>query len=152
VGDQPESRRAAATRGPSRDPRQRLGAAGESEAERALARAGFRILARRYRCRAGEIDLVALEGGVVVFVEVKTRLGRSRGRPADAITAAKRDHMARAARCFLAGLGPSPPRCRFDVVEVLPGEDGCLDARHIRDAFRLGLWADPRPAGRRARS
>jgi putative endonuclease len=138
-------------RGRSRDPRQRLGAAGEAEAERVLALAGFAILARRFRCRAGEIDLVARDGKVVVFVEVKTRQGSGFGRPADAITARKRDHMARAARFFLTGLGPCPPPCRFDVVEVLPGEDGALGARHIRDAFRLGLWGDRRPQGRRGR-
>ena len=136
---------------PSRDPRQRLGAAGEAEAEKTLVGAGFTILARRFRCRAGEIDLVALDGRVVVFVEVKTRRGTGYGRPAEAVTARKRDHMVRAARVFLAGLGPSPPPCRFDVVEVLPAEDGTLAARHIRDAFRLGLWADHPPAGRRVR-
>jgi putative endonuclease len=128
-----------------------LGAAGEAEAEKALARAGLTILARRFRCRAGEIDLVALDGRVVVFVEVKTRRGTGYGRPAEAVTARKRGHMVHAARVFLARLGPPSPPCRFDVVEVLPGADGTLRARHIRDAFRLGLWADPPPAGRRVR-
>ena len=136
---------------PSRDPRQRLGAAGEAKAEEALAHSGIKILARRYRCRAGEIDLVALDGRVVVFVEVKTRRGTGYGRPAEAVTARKRAHIARAAGFFLAELGSHPPPCRFDVVEVLSAADGTLAARHIRDAFRLGLWADRAPAGRRAR-
>ncbi len=132
------------------DPRQRLGAAGEAAAERALAGAGLSILARRFRCRAGEIDLVARDGPVVVFVEVKTRRGTGFGRPADAVTARKRLHMVRAARVFLSTLGGDAPPCRFDVVEVLPGAGGFLEARHVRDAFRLGLWGDRGPASRRA--
>ena len=136
---------------PSQDPRQRLGAAGEAEAERALRRVGLTILARRFRCRAGEIDLVALDGRVMVFAEVKTRRGARFGSPAEAVTARKREHMARAARVFLAAVGGDPPPCRFDVVEVLPGEDGVLVARHVRDAFRLGIWGDRAPSGRRAR-
>jgi putative endonuclease len=140
-----------AANAPSRDPRQRLGAAGEALAERELSRSGLTILARRFRCRAGEIDLVALDGRVVVFAEVKTRRGTGFGSPAEAVTARKREHMVRAARVFLAAAGGDPPPCRFDVVEVLPGEDGVLVARHVRDAFRLGLWGDRAPAGRRAR-
>jgi putative endonuclease len=126
---------------PSKDPRQRLGADGEAAAEQSLEREGMKILARRFRCRAGEIDLVALDGKVVVFVEVKTRRDAAWARPADSVTSRKRDHMVRAARTFLAASGGTPPPCRFDVMEVLPGEEGILSVRHLRDAFRLGLWA-----------
>ena len=134
-----------------RDPRQRLGEAGEALAAATLAEAGLTILERRFRCRAGEIDLVARDGGVIVFAEVKTRRGPAFGSPAEAVTARKREHLVRAAGVWLAALGGEPPPCRFDVVEVLPARDGRLEARHVRDAFRLGLWADHAPAGRRRR-
>jgi hypothetical protein len=68
----------------------RIGRSGESEAVAALEGAGFRILARNYRSPFGEVDIVAEEGNVLVFVEVKTRSSLGYGLPRDAITAAKR--------------------------------------------------------------
>ena len=121
------------------DPRQALGRAGETAAEAALEKADYRIVARRYRTRAGEIDLVALDGRTVVFIEVKTRTGGAFGRPSLAVNARKRGRIARVAAIFLSRHDLERAPCRFDVVEVRPAADGLL-ARHIRDAFRLGLW------------
>lgn len=117
------------------DPRPRLGLEGEAAAERWLRRAGWRVVARRFRTRSGEIDLVAIDGEVVVFVEVKTRLADGYGRPAEAVTRLKQARIVRVAKVFLARSGWLERRCRFDVVEVGPGARG-LAVRHIEDAFR----------------
>lgn len=121
------------------DSRHALGRAGEAAAEAALGEAGMRILARRFRNRVGEIDLVALDGAVVVFVEVKTRSGTARGRPGEAVRARKRGRIAKVAQAFLSRNGLERAPCRFDVVEVVRDGDR-LETRHVRDAFRLGLW------------
>lgn len=125
-----------ATRGP-RDPRHALGEAGEAAAERWLVGRGLAIVARGFRCRIGEIDLIARDGPLVVFVEVKTRSGAGYGRPAEAVTAIKRSRLTRTAALFLARNGWGDRPCRFDVVEVEPGGAGWR-VRHIPDAFRPG--------------
>ena len=114
-----------------------LGDAGESAAERWLLRAGLAIVARGFRARCGEIDLIAKDGAVVVFVEVKTRTNDAYGRPAEAVTARKRGRIARVASAFLVRSGWTESSCRFDVVEVVPVGAGWR-VTHIRDAFRLG--------------
>jgi putative endonuclease len=78
------------------------GLAGEQAAEEALAAAGLTVVARRFRCRMGEIDLVAWEGPVLVFVEVKRRASVSHGTPAESVDARKRARLARAAAVWLA--------------------------------------------------
>ncbi len=120
-----------------RDPKQRLGAAGEAAAERALVRAGLRVLERRFQTREGEVDIVALDGDVVVFVEVKTRSGGAIAPPAESVTAGKRRRLARAALAWLARRDWLERRCRFDVVEVVSRGPSSVDVRHLRDAFRL---------------
>ena len=120
-----------------RDPRRRLGDAGEAAAERWLRRAGLVIVARGFRTRCGEIDLIARDGPVVVFVEVKTRTGGSYGRPSEAVTAIKRGRIARVASVFLARSGWGEKACRFDVVEVVPVGSGWR-VTHLADAFRQG--------------
>lgn len=120
----------------SADPRQRLGRDGEARAEAFLRDKGLTILARRWRCRSGEIDLIAEEGAWLVFVEVKTRAGEGFGRPAEAIDARKQRRLARAALTYLQAEDALERPCRFDVVEVDE------ELRHIEDAFR--------PATRRA--
>ena len=94
------------------------GLAGERAAEEVLAAAGLTVVARRFRCRRGEIDLVAWEGPVLVFVEVKRRASVSHGTPAESVDARKRARLARAAAVWLARYDREPPPCRFDVVEV----------------------------------
>jgi putative endonuclease len=121
----------------SRDPRQRLGRLGEAAAEAALERGGLKIVARRFRLRSGEIDLIAERGDLVVFVEVKTRRGSRYGAPAEAVTHVKRERMARAALVFLCRTQWLDRRVRFDVVEVYADGDRILRVRHIADAFRL---------------
>ena len=120
-----------------RDPRRRLGEAGEAAAERWLRGAGLVIVARGFRVRCGEIDLIARDGPVVVFVEVKTRTSDGFGRPAEAVTAIKRGRIARVAALFLARSGWGEKACRFDVVEVVPDGSGWR-VTHLADAFRQG--------------
>jgi len=91
------------------------GAAAEALAADFLAARGLTVVARNYRCRSGEIDIVARDRGVLVFVEVRLRSSTAFGGAAASITAAKRARMARAARHYLAHLGREPP-CRFDAI------------------------------------
>jgi len=120
-----------------RDPRRLLGESGEAAAARWLRRAGLTIVARGFRVRYGEIDLIARDGQVVVFVEVKTRTHDGFSRPAEAVTAIKRGRIARVAAVFLARSGWTERTCRFDVVEVVP-QGARWRVTHIPDAFRLG--------------
>ena len=124
----------------SRDPRQWLGRHGEALAERALRRAGLRILERRFRCRGGEIDLIAEDGRTLVFAEVKTRSGVAFGLPAEAVTAAKQRRIVRAARLYLSRRGLWERPCRFDVI-TFDRHGGLLPwrLRHYRNAFQPNL-------------
>ena len=94
----------------------------------------MRILARNYRCRAGEVDVVAEDRGTVVFVEVKERGDHSHGSAVEAVTEAKRRKVVRAARLYAARHGLSEAPVRFDVVAIDWGPDG-PSVRHFAGAF-----------------
>ena len=96
-----------------------LGISGENLACDALARQGYAILARRYRTRVGEIDIVARDGPTLVFVEVKTRTSEDFGIPAEAVTWRKQRRIATMARRYLSEHRLHGCLCRFDVVTVL---------------------------------
>ena len=115
--------------------RQSLGRHGEELACRELQRRGYDIVARRFRTRFGEIDIVARDGPTLVFVEVKTRRTAAFGGPTAAVNAAKQRRLVNMARSFLIGLGGPLPPCRFDVVGVTagPGRPPVLEV--VRDAF-----------------
>lgn len=133
------------TGGRGTDARQRLGRLGELAAERALERAGLSVVDRRFRLRLGEIDLIAVGAGLVVFVEVKARGGEGWGQPAEAVTARKRERMARVAAVWLARRGEAEAECpcRFDVVEVWSDGAGVSRVNHIVDAFRVWSTGEP---------
>jgi putative endonuclease len=95
-----------------------VGIMGEDLACAELERRGYAILARRYRCRRGEIDIVAREGRTTVFVEVKTRDGHAFGSGADAINWIKRRRIVACAADYLARHGLLGKACRFDVVAI----------------------------------
>jgi putative endonuclease len=109
----------------------RAGARAEDLCAELMRRAGLRVLARNWRCRHGEIDLVAEERGTLVFAEVRFRRDERFGGAAESITAAKRARLVAAAQLYLAGRPQAD--CRFDVL--------LLDAlelervRWIRNAF-----------------
>ena len=120
--------------------RQRTGRIGESLACELLLRAGARLLARNCRTRAGEIDVVALEGSTLAFVEVKTmRTGTRSGpeRPVLAVGPQKQRQIRRLARAWLGENRPPPhSEIRFDVIGVLLDPGGSAVAvEHVRDAF-----------------
>ena len=100
------------------DPRQSLGKMGEDLACAELQRRGYAILARRYRTRHGEIDVIARDGRTVVFVEVKARAGDEFGGAAAAVTGWKQQRIVRMATDYLARQGLLEAPCRFDVVSV----------------------------------
>jgi putative endonuclease len=118
------------------DDRIGLGQSGERDAERFLKRRKYRIVTRNYRCPAGEIDLVALDQGTIVFVEVKTRTGRERADPEEAVRSAKQRHIIRAAEFFLRQTQSEERMYRFDVIGVILGPDGSRDIEHLVDAFQ----------------
>ena len=98
--------------------RQALGKTGEDLAVGELERRGYAILARRYRTRHGEIDIVARDGQTTVFVEVKVRAGAECGTAAEAVTPAKQRRLASMAVDFLARNRLMDRPCRFDVVAI----------------------------------
>jgi putative endonuclease len=117
-----------------RTPRQRAGDAAEAEACAKLEAAGCRILARNVRFREGEIDIVADDGGTLVFVEVRMRGSDRFGGADGSVDAFKRRRLVRAAQHFLLqrfGARAGLPPCRFDVITA--DGDGIRD--WIRDAF-----------------
>ena len=102
------------------DERKRRGDRGEEAAAAALERRGYQVLERQYRCRWGEIDLIAwAPEGVLCFVEVKSRTGTRFAAPREAVTAAKQRKLRNAASWYLAQTELDCP-CRFDVAEVRP--------------------------------
>ena len=100
------------------DARQTLGKMGEDLACRELRRRGYDILARRYRTRFGEIDIVARDGAAIVFVEVKARHGREFGGAGAAVTGWKQRRLVHMASDFLARHALTDVPCRFDVIAI----------------------------------
>ena len=114
---------------PRLTPAQATGGEAESQAARFLERHGLHIVTRNYRTRQGEIDLVAMDGDVLVFVEVRLRSGGYFGGAAASITPRKQARIIAAAGHFLLRFR-DPPRCRFDVVVLQEGPP-----RWLRGAF-----------------
>ncbi len=111
------------------------GVAGEDLACRHLEAAGFLILERNYRCRSGEVDVVARDGESTVFVEVKERHGASHGEGHEAVTFGKRRRIIRAARLYAAAHGLSEEPIRFDVISIDWQDAEGARIRHDRGAF-----------------
>jgi putative endonuclease len=103
------------------DPRRAMGAAGEARAEAWYRARGYEVLARNWRCREGELDLVVRRRGVLVVVEVKTRTSDRFGTPAAAVTPAKQRRIRGLALRYVAETGVRSRTIRFDVVAILAG-------------------------------
>ena len=114
--------------------RQELGKSGEDLAVAELERLGYAILARRYRTRHGEIDIVAGDGDTIVFVEVKTRTTAEFGAAAEALTFAKQRRLTSMAVDYLARNRLTNRPCRFDVVAI-DHYDTSPDVAVYRNAF-----------------
>ncbi len=118
----------------ARDPRGPRGRAAEEAACRTLRRLGYEILARNVRLAGVEIDVIALEGSVTVFVEVRSRSSRRQGSPLETVGFRKQARIARAASAYLARRSGAAARLRFDVVGVDWNEGRPL-CTVVRDAF-----------------
>jgi putative endonuclease len=113
-----------------------LGERGERAAAKLLRRLGYHVITTRRRHRYGEIDVIAVDGQTVVFVEVKTRRSDQLGRPAEAVDAKRQARLTRAALAFLKSHGLLEYASRFDVIEVVwPSDAQRPTINHIRDAF-----------------
>lgn len=115
--------------------RAELGALGEEIAVAVLVDAGMRVLDRNWRCRAGELDIVARDGDALVFCEVKARRGTGFGDPVEAVTPVKQRRLRGLARAWLAAHDHHAPDVRFDVVGVLVRPGARPQVRHLRGAF-----------------
>ena len=109
-----------------------LGRAGEQKASEYLKGKGYKILKNNYKTHVGEIDLIADDGGIIVFVEVKTRSGQEFGAPSEAVTIKKQEKYYKVAQEFLVKEKKTDSLCRFDVIEIENGE-----INHILDAFSM---------------
>lgn len=110
------------------------GSKGEEAAAGYLKGLGYEILERNFRCRAGEIDIIANDNGTIVFVEVKTRRTLDYGLPCEAVTATKREHIRRVVRYYVLVKNIEERTLRIDVIEILIKE-GISYIHHIEDAF-----------------
>lgn len=116
--------------------KQTLGQFGEEQAARYLRRRFYSIVERNFRCRFGEIDLIARRGGILAFVEVKLRKDDAHGEAREFVTAAKQQRLRAAAELWLSQ-NETELQPRFDVIEVYApnGENGPVKIRHIENAF-----------------
>jgi putative endonuclease len=113
-----------------------LGRWGEDLAARHLEAAGYELLARNWRCREGELDIVARGGGSLVFVEVKTRSGPAYGEPAEAVTTRKARRIHVLAARWLAECRPAGRHdLRFDVISVMRRVGAEPEVLHLQGAF-----------------
>ena len=112
-----------------------LGKDGENIAAAFLEKKGFRIIEKNYRTVFGEIDIIARDRGVIVFVEVKTRSDITFGYPFEAVNPKKREKIRKSALCFMKGQKKESP-ARFDVMSITK-DKGETRIEHIQDAFEV---------------
>ncbi|WP_188544781.1 YraN family protein [Rhodococcoides trifolii] len=112
-----------------------LGARGEDAAVAFLVASGIEVVERNWRCRYGELDVVAREGDTTVFVEVKTRSGTMFGSPEESVTVAKQGRIRRLAGLWLIERGGPFVAVRFDVIGVIATPGGQPTVVHHRAVF-----------------
>jgi putative endonuclease len=117
------------------DRRRALGSAGEEAVADWYRAAGYEVLDRNWRCRTGEIDLVAANARTVVFCEVKTRRSGAFGAPVEAVTPAKQRRLRALALEWLGSRYARRDELRFDVASVRPGPGGDLVVDVLEAAF-----------------
>ena len=121
----------------SYDPRRLFGQEGELAAERYLRHKGYRIVARNLRSRVGELDLIAEDGQVLVFVEVKARRTDEFGGAIYAVPQRKQEKVIQLAAQYLARHHIKDRLCRFDVILLQGGEAAVSQIEHIQNAFEV---------------
>lgn len=117
---------------------QTLGIVGEELASHYLSANGYKVLLKNYECALGEIDLIAKEGGCLVFIEVKTRRSLAMGLPAESVTFQKRHQIIKVAEYYVKRYGIKDVPCRFDVVSVILPADNKPEIEVIKSAFEVG--------------
>lgn len=113
-----------------------LGSTGETAAREHLCRAGLKFLTANFASPHGEIDLIFRDGDCLVFVEVKSRSPGQWTRPATAVDARKRRRLSLTAEAYVRQLTDPRVKWRHDIVEVLSGDHGTLEVRHLVNAFQ----------------
>jgi len=116
------------------DYKKRVGNKGESIAEDYLKRKGYEIIHRNYRCRLGEIDIIAKDDDTIVFIEVRTKQNRNYGTPQDSVTPMKMDKISKTALSFIQGKNLTGFSYRFDFIAVTYSQ-GKPNIEHIENAF-----------------
>ena len=111
------------------------GRIGEDAALSRYRELGFRLVVRNWRCSLGEIDLIVARGGLLVFCEVKTRLGAGFGGGYEAVTWKKQRKLRQLAELFLVTQAADPGRIRFDVASVYVPQTGPANVELFEDAF-----------------
>ncbi len=114
-----------------------LGQWGEDQAAAYLSRQGLKILVRNYRTPVGEIDIIARDRKMLVFVEVKTRRSSSFGLPQEAVGLRKQQQIIRTANWYLKQEKIGKMQPRFDVIAILCQSDGMAKIEHLPDAFEV---------------
>jgi putative endonuclease len=115
--------------------RKEVGAIGEKLAVDFLRKRGYKILCRNFRCREGEIDIIAQQGDCLVFVEVRTKTGSSFGTPEESVTLSKREKLISLANAYLQACDNPPKWWRIDVVAVELAPDNKVSRlEHIENA------------------
>jgi len=112
----------------------KLGCWGEDLAEKYLREEGYNIVDRNFRCRSGEIDIIAMDGTELVFVEVKTRRNLNFGLPCESVTALKIKRLKRAAAYYASSHPVKHSGVRLDVIEILM-QHGTVYIHHIENVF-----------------
>lgn len=116
-----------------------FGKEGEKAALKFLKKRGYRIIEKNYRNKSGEIDIIAEQDHMLVFVEVKSRADGEYGEPLEAVTPYKQRNIGQVARGFLAQHRIENRDCRFDVIGIkgTPNEPKTWSIELVQDAFRL---------------
>lgn len=114
---------------------QKLGKRGEQLGATFLIEKGYTIVEQNFRCKLGEIDLIARHGSTLVFIEVKTRTSSNFGTPASAVTKKKQAQISRVAQFYLQKNQLGQCDARFDVLALLVNSSGTVDIELIDNAF-----------------
>jgi len=120
--------------------KKQIGDKGEDIAFDFLINKGYEVIQRNYRCRFGEIDIIAEHNGIIIFIEVKTRHTASFGMPQEAITHSKIQKISKTAVLYVQEKNLIDQACRFDVIAITyPKYSLEPDILHIENAFELSI-------------
>jgi putative endonuclease len=115
-----------------------IGALGEDIAKTHLKNLSYSILDKNFRCKCGEIDLIAVNNGYICFIEVKTRYGTKFGLPAESVNYSKQKKICKTAQVYISLKDINDSNFRFDVIEIiLNSSNNDFLVNHIVDAFQL---------------